>query len=143
MKSDLTGLLKSLSLHQLNRSTSLEALPPALLTDIRYISLRSQIRDPLIEAFIEISPPAPDESGMSTEEEVEFVKQRLDRERRERALTEREKKVHEDKRKLKGALQHSRGALREGEEEIEQAMKVGKEGLLSYMDVENEPDTMS
>ncbi|MCJ1474217.1 hypothetical protein MMC13_002875 [Lambiella insularis] len=143
LKSDLTSLLKSLSLHELNRSTSLEELPPTILTDIRYISLRSQVRDPLIEAFIEISPPAPEFSSFTLEEEAELVKQKKDRERRERALSEREKKVQEDKRKQRGALQHSRGALREGEEEIERAMKVGREGLLSHMEVEDQPEPTS
>ncbi|MCJ1380106.1 hypothetical protein MMC17_003209 [Xylographa soralifera] len=143
LKSDLTSLLKSLSLRELNRSTSLETLPPTLLTDMRYISLRAQVRDPLIEAFIAISPPAPEESGLTAEEETELVKQRKDRERREKALAERERMVQDEKRKQRGVLQHSKGMLREGEEEIERAMHVGKEGLLSHLEVaqENEPPT--
>ena len=140
LKSDLTTLLKSLSLHELNRSTSLEALPPALLTDMRYISLQAQIRDPLIEAFIAISPPAPEESGLGVTEEIERVKQRRDRERREKALAEREKKVQDEKWKQRSALQHSKGMLREGAEEIERAMRVGKEGLLSHMEVKKDDE---
>ncbi|MCJ1387660.1 hypothetical protein MMC18_000503 [Xylographa bjoerkii] len=144
LKSDLTVLLKSLSLHELNRSTSFEALPPALLTDMRYISLRAQVRDPLIEAFIAISPPAPEESGLTAEEEAELFKQKKGRERRERALAQRERTVQDEKWKQRSALQHSKGMLREGEEEIERAMRVGKEGLLSHMEVvEDEAPTSS
>ncbi|MCJ1282420.1 transcription elongation regulator [Xylographa opegraphella] len=135
LKSDLTALLKSLSLREINRSTSLKALPPTLLTDMRYISLRAQVRDPLIEAFIAISPPAPEDSGFTAKEEVELMKQRKDRERREKALAERERMVEDEKRKQRGILQHSKGMLREGEEEIERAMQVGKEGLLSHLEV--------
>ncbi|MCJ1400577.1 hypothetical protein MMC11_003783 [Xylographa trunciseda] len=142
LKSDLTALLKSLPLHELNRSISLEALPPTLMTDMRYVSLRAQVRDPLIEAFIAISPPAPEKSGLTAEEEAQLVKQRQDRERREKALAERERKVQDEKWKQRGALQHSKEMLREGQEEIERASGVGKDGLLSHMEVaKDEPLT--
>ncbi|MCJ1245250.1 hypothetical protein MMC30_002453 [Trapelia coarctata] len=138
LKSDLTTLLKSLPLQAINRSTSLEALPPFLLTDIRYISLRPTVRDPLIETYIAISPPAPTLSGDSAEEEAELARQRSERERRERALAERAKQVQEEKRKQQGALRYSKDALREGEEEIQRAMRVGREGLLSHMEVDEQ-----
>ncbi|KAL9121873.1 MAG: hypothetical protein Q9187_001568 [Circinaria calcarea] len=134
LKTDLTTLLKSLPPHILNRSTNLEALPPAMLTDIRYISLRPSIRDPLIEAYIATSPPAPQPSELSPTEEAELAKRRTDRERREKALAERERKVQEQKRIQRGALQYSKGILREGEEEIQRAMKVGREGLLGHLE---------
>ena len=141
LKADLTALLKSLPLQALNRSTSLEALPPALLTDIRYISLRPTVRDPLIEAYIAISPPAPTTSGETAEKEAELAKHRGERERRERALAERAKQVQEEKRKQQGALRYSKDALREGEEEIQRAMRVGRDGLLSHMEVEEQRES--
>lgn len=77
---------------------------------------------------------APDTTDMSPEEEMEQTRRKQDRERREKALVEREKRVQEEKRRQRGALQYSKGMLREGEEEIERAMTVGKEGLRSYLD---------
>lgn len=134
LKSGLSTLLKALPLQILNRSTSLEALPPAILTDMRYVSLRPHARDPLIGAYISTLPPAPEQSDISPEEEAEISRQRQERERREKALAERERRVQEEKRRQKSALQHSKGMLREGEEEIERAMKVGKEGLRGYLE---------
>ena len=71
---------------------------------------------------------------MSPTEEAELAKKRTDRERREKTLAEREMKVQEDKRRQRGALQYSKGMLREGEEEIQRAMKVGREGLLGHFE---------
>lgn len=96
------------------------------------------MRDPLIEAYIAISPPAPAISGDTAEEEAELAKQRIERERRKRALAERAKQVQEEKRRQQGALRYSKDALREGEEEIQRAMRVGREGLLSHMDVDGQ-----
>jgi hypothetical protein len=132
LKADLTALLKSIPIQQLHRASSIEALPPAILTDLRYISLRPQIRDPMIEAYIDHLPFAPDQADISPEEEAELAKQRQERQRREAALAEREKRVQEDKRRQKAALHHSKGMLREGEDEIQRAMRVSKEGLLGH-----------
>lgn len=134
LKSDLSALLKSLPLHALNRSTSLEALPSAILTDIRYVSLRPHTRDPLIEAYISTLPEAPQQSDISPEEDAELSRRKQERERRGKALAERERRVQEEKRRQKSALQYSKDMLREGEEEIERAMKVGKEGLRGYLE---------
>ena len=136
LKSDLTILLKLTPLHLLNRSTSIEALPPAILMDIRYVSVRSAIRDPQIEAYIATSPPAPERSDVSPEEEAEVVKREKERERREHALAQRKSKVEQEKRKQSSNLQHSKDTLREGEEEIQRAMRVGKEGLLGHLEGE-------
>lgn len=133
LKADLVKLLKSTPLHALNRSTSIDNLPPTLLTDMRYISLRRSIRDPLIETHISTLPPAPTESGTASEEEVAQAKERQERERRQQALADRQKQVEDEKRRQQGALRFSKGMLREGEEEVRQAMRVGKEGLLGHM----------
>ncbi|KAK5010688.1 hypothetical protein LTR60_004914, partial [Cryomyces antarcticus] len=99
LRSDLLALLKSLAISTLNCSTSMAALPPALLTDIRYLSLTPDIRDPLIELHISTLPPAPDASGLSTEEEEEAARQRKEKERRAKALEQRERRVQEEKRR--------------------------------------------
>lgn len=133
-KSDLSALLKSIPLHQLNRSSNVEALPTSILTDVRYISLPPSVRDPLIEAYISTLPPAPEQENISAEEREELERKKLERERREKALAERKKRVQEEMRRQKSELARGKHLLREGEAEIEQAMKVGKEGLRSYME---------
>lgn len=134
LKADLVQLLKSTSLHALNRSVTINTLPPALLTDLRYVSVRKSIRDPLVEAHISALPPAPSDLEISPEEEEARAKEIQDRERRENALAERQKQVEQEKRRQRGALQFSKGILRDEEEEIQKAMRVGKEGLLSHME---------
>jgi hypothetical protein len=133
LKADLTSVLKSIPLASLNRSTSMAALPPALLTDIRYISIAPSTRDPLIETWITTLPPAPKGSEISEEEEAEATKRRAERERREKALAEREKHVQEEKRRQKRDLAYGREHLREEQRELERAMKVGKEGLRAHL----------
>ena len=90
----------------------------------------------MIEAYITSFPPAPRNTELPPEEEEARRKERQERERREKALSERQRQVQEEKRKQKGQLLASKGILREGEEEIERAMRVGKEGLRGYMDGE-------
>lgn len=123
-------------LHSLNRDTPLETLPTAILTDVRYISLKPSIRDPLIETYISTLTAAPANADVSAEEQEALLKDRMERERRDRALAERQKQVQDEKRRQKGALDYSKGVLREGEEEIERAMRVGKEGLKGYMELD-------
>ena len=139
LKSDLAALLKFLPLHVLNRSTTLDALPPVMLTDIRYISLKPTIRDPIIVSHIAALPPAPSDVDVSPEEAEALTKQRRERERRERALADRQTQVQDEKRRQEGALQYSRGMLREGEQELERAKKVGKEGLMGYLQKDKPP----
>ncbi|KAK2752244.1 hypothetical protein FQN54_008145 [Arachnomyces sp. PD_36] len=135
-KSDLSSLLQSIPIQSLNRSSTVEALPAALITDLRYISLSPKVRDPLIEAYISTLPPPPEPSGMSVEEEEEMKKAKQAREKREKALADREKRVRDEKRKQKEALLHGKDMLRHGEEEIQRAMAVGKDGLRSYIEPE-------
>ena len=136
LKADLVKLLKSTPLHAINRSTTLDTLPPDMLTDMRYISLRKSIRTPLIEAHVATLPPASTDLDISIEEEEAQAKEKQERERREKALAERQKQVEDEKRRQQGALKQSKGMLREEEDEIQKAMRIGKEGLLGYMDVD-------
>ena len=138
LKADLVSLLKSMPPQVLNRSSTLDALPAALLTDLRHISLRSSIRAPLVEAHISNLAPAPVDVAFSHEEQVARSKEKKERERREQALSERQRKVEEEKRKQKGDLYRSKGMLREEEEEVQRAMRVGKEGLLGHMQPDEE-----
>ncbi|KAJ5387896.1 hypothetical protein N7509_010437 [Penicillium cosmopolitanum] len=137
-KSDLSALLKSAPVHTLNRSSNLEALPTMIITDIRYIALPAQTRNPLIEAFISTLPPAPDVQ-LTAEEQEEHDRKQREREKRERALAEREKQVEDDKRRQRGDLLRGKNLLREGEAEIAEAMQVRKDGLRSYMEVDDAP----
>lgn len=133
LKSDLVKLLKSIPLTALNESITIHTLPTTVLTDIRYISLRPAIRDPLIEAHVSTLPPAPTDIEISPEEQEARAKERQERQRRQEALAERQRQVQEAKRRQNGALKYSKGMLREGEEEVEKAMRIGKEGLLGHM----------
>lgn len=134
-KSDLSALLKSVPPHSLNLSSNLEALPISIMTDVRYISLPAKVRNPLIEAYISTLPPAPEEP-MTAEKQDERDRKHLEREKRERALADREKRVEEEKRRHRGDLVRGKHLLREGAAEIEEAMRVGKDGLRSYMDID-------
>ena len=133
LKSDLVKLLKSIPIYALNKSTAIDALPTALLTDLRYISLRPTIRDPLIEGHIPTLPAAPNDLKISSEEQEAQAKERQQRQQRQVALAERQRQVQEEKRRQNGALRYSKDTLREREEEVQRAMRVGKEGLLGHM----------
>lgn len=135
MKSDLTALLRAQPLVSLNHSSTIESLPTAVLTDLRYISLPPSTRDSMIEAYISTLPPAPEGAALSAEEEAARAKQWAERERREKALANRERCVRDEKRKHERDLAYGKGRLREEEAEIERAMKVGKEGLRGHLDV--------
>lgn len=134
LKSELVKLLKTISLHELNRSTSLEILPAVLLTDMRFISLRTSLRDDLIEAHVASLPPAPSTVDSSPEEVQALIKEERERQRRKQAIADRQSQVQDEKRRQQGALRQSKGMVREGELEVEQAMRIGREGLLGHME---------
>lgn len=133
LKSDLVKSLKSTPLYALNKSSTIHALPTTLLTDLHYISLRPAIRDPLIEAYISTLAPAPTDLEISTEEQEAQAKAMQERQRRQEALADRQRQVQEEKRRQNSALRYSKGMLLEGEEEVQRAMRVGKEGLLGHL----------
>lgn len=132
LKSDLNALLQFLPLRLFNRSSTLETLPPVMLADPRYISLKPAIRDEMIESHIQNLSPAPIDCNVSAEA-VEFSRQRQERHRREMALTDRQRRVDAERRRQKGALQYSKDMLEGGEQELERAKKVSKEGLMGHM----------
>ncbi|OLN87018.1 Pre-mRNA-splicing factor dre4 [Colletotrichum chlorophyti] len=132
LKADLATLLKSLPLSALNNKTNMSRLPPQLLVDIRYISLPPQVRDPLIETYIQTLGPPPEGDAPGEEDEA-TRKAREARERREKALREHEDKVAEQKRRQQRSLEVGKARLREEEREIERAMQIGKRGLQSQL----------
>lgn len=134
LKSDLSALLRAQPIATLNRSTTIETLPSAVLTDLKYISLPPSTRDTLIETYISTLPAAPEGAAASAEEDAERAKKRAERDRREKALAERERRVQAEKRRQERDLAYGKGRLREEEEEIQRAMKVGKEGLRKHLD---------
>ncbi|KAG6012686.1 hypothetical protein E4U54_007356 [Claviceps lovelessii] len=136
LKSDLMALLKAQPPRDLHSMSSLESLPTQVLTDVRFISLDPKTRDPLIEAYIQTLPPPPDGDATESaadEDTEERKKYRDARRKRERALGERNRAVEEQKRRRERELAASRARLREGERELDMAMRVGKRGLQSQL----------
>ncbi|EAS35983.2 FF domain-containing protein [Coccidioides immitis RS] len=133
-KSDFSAFLKSIPLTHLNRSSTIDALDSSILTDIRYISLPSKVRNPLIETYVSTLPDAPEVTDLSVEEKEEKLKKHHERQRREKALADRKAMVQEEKQKHQRALVQGKGMLRHGDEELRKAMLVGKEGLTSHLE---------
>jgi hypothetical protein len=131
LKSELSALLKAQSTTLLNITTLASHLPSSILADIRYISLDSAIRDPWIEAYISTLPPPPD--AEDAEDSEEAVNRRQEKERRQKALDERERHVAGEKLKHKRNLELGKGRLREEEAEIAKAMNVSKKGLMGHL----------
>lgn len=128
LKADLTALLKAQPVLQLNNKSSATNLPTAMLVDARYISLEPRVRDPLIEAYIGMLPPPPEDVEAARDDEE---KRKADeaKAKRERALAERNRAVEEQRRKRDKDVAHSKARLREEERELDLAMRVGKQGL--------------
>ncbi|KAB5566778.1 WW domain-containing protein [Coniochaeta sp. 2T2.1] len=134
LKADLRKLLESVPLRELNNRTNPGAMPGKVVTDLRWISLDPKIRDPIVEAYVQALPGPPEEGEMGEgEESEEKRKEREERERRERAMKERERKVEEEKRRVQKRLEYERANMRDGERELEAAMRVGKRGLQSQL----------
>ncbi|KAM0513630.1 hypothetical protein ACHAPE_007680 [Trichoderma viride] len=128
LKSDLTALLRAQPIHLLHNKSLANGLPPQVLTDIRYISLEPKIRDLLVEAYVQTLAPPPEDVASAVEDE-EQRKAREAKERRERALEERNRVIEEQRRRRERDVAVSKARLREEERELEVAMRVGKRGL--------------
>ncbi|TAQ83704.1 hypothetical protein B7494_g7976 [Chlorociboria aeruginascens] len=108
LKFDLSSLLKSQPSSLLNNATLPSDLPPSVLADIRYISLDPSVRDQLVEVFITtLPPPSENTDGEETEE---AAKERIDRERRNKALEERARHVASEKRRQQKNLDMANAA---------------------------------
>jgi len=131
LKADLLNLLKGQPVSVLNNATLPAHLPPAVLTDIKYISIEPETRDPLIEAFITTLPPPPLVAVDDQDEDA--IKERTEREQRQKALEKRERRVAEEKRRQRRNLELGKGRLREEEADIARAMNVTKKGLKDHL----------
>jgi len=143
-KTDLEKLLQEMPLSILNRDSTLETLPAALLTNLKYISIPVRERDAIVAEHIFTLPAAPEVSNedLSAEEQAELDKKRDERRKREAALAERERQVQEEKRKQRGALRHGREMQEEEAAQLERAKRVGKDGLMRYMEPEADTEEL-
>lgn len=129
-KTELTALLKAQPLHVLhNKSLTSGGLPTQVLIDPSYAALEPAIRDPLIEAYVQtLAGPPEDLEGAQADEEA-----RGKREKREKALEERNRVIDEQRKMRERDLAGAKARLREGEREVEVAMRVNKDGLRSQL----------
>jgi hypothetical protein len=136
--------LQEMPLSTLNRDSTLETLPAALLTNLKYISIPVKERDAIVAEHIFTLPAAPEASNedLSAEEQAELDKKRDERRKREAALAERERQVQEEKRKQRGALRHGREMQEEEAAQLERARRVGKDGLMRYMEPEADTEEL-
>lgn len=133
LKKDLMEMLRAQPPRVLNRDTDAADLPREVLTDVRLISLPVEVRDVLVREYIASLPPAP---GDGADEKLDEVKRkaRVEREKREAAMRERERRVEEEKRAGERERRFAEGRLREGERELMAANRVGREGLKGHFD---------
>jgi hypothetical protein len=128
-KTALTTLLKAQPLHVLHNKSLASGLPTQVLIDPSYIALEPEVRDPLIEAYLQTLPgPPEDVEGAQADEEAKSK-----REKRERALEERNRTVDEQRLRRERDLKGAKARLREGEREVEVAMRVSNRGLKSQL----------
>jgi len=127
LERDLEALLKSVPASETwNRSIRLEELPEGITTDVRYISLKPDARDALVQGYIRKLPRSSDVGGQSDPEDA--AARTTDR-KREQALHERQRAVEESKRRQQKEQQYGRSRLEEEEQNLNRAMRVGKTGL--------------
>lgn len=127
---ELTALLKAQPIHVLHRNTPASGLPTQILVDGRYAAVEPTLRDQLVEAYIQTLPPPPSD----LEDSKADAEAREKRERRERALEERNRAVDEQRREREREVKRAEARLREGEREVEVAMRVGRDGLKSQLE---------
>ncbi|KAI5849753.1 hypothetical protein BZA05DRAFT_374931 [Tricharina praecox] len=120
---DLKKLLKSTP--SLTRNTALHMLPDSVLADARYVTAPESSRDSIITEFLASLPEV-----VLTEEER---KANEERERRGKALREREWAVRQEKRRNAADEAMAKQLLRDEEAVIERAKIVGKKGLLGHL----------
>ncbi|KAF3907939.1 hypothetical protein ABW21_db0205226 [Orbilia brochopaga] len=120
---DLRKYLKAVK--NLSRHTSLDNLPPSISCDIRYIAVPKDKRDQIVENHIQSLP--------EDAREEDFFNDSLEKQRK--ALQDREEAVRREQFYNSKDIARGKDALRETEMQIKRAMNVGKEGLLSQLDV--------
>ncbi|KAB8346039.1 hypothetical protein FH972_023091 [Carpinus fangiana] len=129
---DLHALLRSVPPgEEWNAASSVHgALPAALQSDVRWISLPAARRDALVQEFIATQLPAPADAAAGGERVAAEARQK-DQERREEALRGRREVVEEARRRQERDVRVERARMAEGEEERRRALAVGKGGLVA------------
>ena len=140
LKSELTIFLKSLPLAILNNSCDPSSLPPEVRADTRFMGLPETVRNPLIEAYVQTLGPPPGGEEQAPGPSAEDAKAKEAREKRERALDQRNKAIEQQKERDRRNREIAKARLREGEREIERAMQVGKRGLISQLQGDGDED---
>lgn len=133
LKTDLLNLMKSIPSASFKGATPITGLPSELVSDVRFISLKASVRDPFIEAYILTLQTVGSKDAASNEGDD---KTRADEERRrqEAALAERQREVARDRRRQRAEVEEGREKLRQGEQDLEVAMKVGKRGIMGQLE---------
>ncbi|TQS36029.1 hypothetical protein Golomagni_03532 [Golovinomyces magnicellulatus] len=131
LKSGLSALLKDQPHLKLNKMTTLDNLPPSVLTDVRYISLDPAVRDPLIEAYISTLPLSLE--IIKEKESEQSLNDSKDLERYQKALEDRKRCVAKEKSRQRKDLEFGREILREEEEKVVKAMDINHRGLASQL----------
>jgi hypothetical protein len=130
-KDDLAKLLREASKQgQIHRETTMDTLPNEVLREVKFHAVPVGQREELLRALTPTLPPLTGEKSA----QVARAKEQEDRRRREEALADRQRRVEEEKRKTFGAVRHGREMLRDEAEQLERAKRVGRDGLMGYMD---------
>ncbi|KAK6354905.1 hypothetical protein TWF696_004036 [Orbilia brochopaga] len=109
----------------LTRNSSIDNLPSSISCDIRYIAVPRDKRERIVEDHIQ---SLPEDAG-----EKDAANDNLEKQRK--ALQDREAAVRREQFYNSKDIARGKEALRETEMQIKRAMNVGKEGLLSQLDV--------
>ena len=129
-KADLTILLKSVPLRDLNQDTRLEALPQQLLTHLHFISLPASTRDRHVAEHIATLAPRP--SGDEADQAVDKAESEK-RRKRDAALEARRRQVEDERMRAEKEERFARKDLRAGEEELRRATQVRGQGIGSLL----------
>lgn len=127
-ENDLRKLLKSTP--SLSKPTTLLSLPESVLADVRYVTAPATSRDRIITDYLSTCPDVPVSEADRRDSD--------ERERREKALQEREWAVRLEKRRNAAEEAAAKQFLREEEAAVERAKQVGKRGLLGHLKKEDE-----
>lgn len=130
-KDDLAKLLREASKQgHIHRETTIESLPNEVLRDVKFHALPTRLRADLLDTLTPTLPPPSGDNAV----QAELAKQREERRRREEALADRQRRVEEEKRRTDGAVRHGRDMLRDEAEQLERAKRIGRDGLIGYLE---------
>ena len=134
LREDLQNLMESVPPSETwnRRSSSSGILPSSLHSNVKFISLKTDVRNKLVENFIRTLPEP--ETLLSEAEKSLPQHKQFEQKKRIEALRERTRQVEEAKKSQQRKLISSRSALENEREELGRAFKVGRGGLLGNLD---------